>query len=273
MGPETGSPEIACQSQEGGVITSGGGFSIYTERPSWQATVIDNYFNNLTSDHKPTSGYDTNGRGYPDISLIAVNYQVYIGGSINTLFGTSASSPVLAAFVSLVNAYRLENNQSSIGFLNPTLYSVGWNNTQGLKNIYNASYNDVTSGHNKCCAYSYSDYRNAVCCDSGFYTAVGWDPVTGWGSINFPQFAAIFDVAVTYTNPTDSSSDDSVSVVVVVFVVIAIIVIASFIGVCCYRAFCYRPLSPQLTQPITTTEPVVAFAHPVLVLNPVRRTG
>ena len=45
MGPNTNGPEIACQSQLGGVITTGGGFSTYFATPSWQAKAVSGYFN------------------------------------------------------------------------------------------------------------------------------------------------------------------------------------------------------------------------------------
>lgn len=102
MGPEDGDDEIACQSQKGGVITSGGGFSTYYATPSWQENTLNAYFDSLNDDDEPSSGYNRNGRGYPDISLIGVEYQVVVAGETVSLFGTSCSSPVIAAWVSLV---------------------------------------------------------------------------------------------------------------------------------------------------------------------------
>ena len=207
MGPEIGQAEIAAQSQLGGMITSGGGFSNVFARPSWQSHAIPDYFNTLTAvNNLPHVGYNTSGRGYPDISLISVKYQVIIGGKQVSIFGTSASSPVLAAFVSLVNSYRMVQGKGPIGFLNPTLYSVGYNQTQKIATKNDATFIDMTSGHNKCCAYSgINPSTNAQCCTSGFFTTNGWDPVTGWGSVLFTSFAAMFDVDITY-NPSSSSS-------------------------------------------------------------------
>jgi tripeptidyl-peptidase-1 len=168
MGPETNSPEVVCASQTGGVITSGGGFSIYVTQPSYQSQALNYYFAN----NNPPSGYNTNGRGYPDVSLIGVNYQVIIQGLTYTVYGTSCSSPVIASFVTLVNSARYDANMSAIGFINPTLYSVGYNSTLGIPNMYNASFNDVTSGDNMCC--SSSNAATAVCCSTGFTAAKGW---------------------------------------------------------------------------------------------------
>jgi tripeptidyl-peptidase-1 len=106
MGPETGDAEIACQSDLGGVITSGGGFSTYNPTPSWQKAAVKSYFQNLLSFIYPTDGYNPKGRGYPDVSLIGVWYEVFIQGELTPIFGTSASAPVFAAFISLANAAR-----------------------------------------------------------------------------------------------------------------------------------------------------------------------
>ena len=192
MGPETNDPEIACQSQEGGVITTGGGFSTYFATPSWQTNATSHYFDTLDDSKKPTSGYNAKGRGYPDISFIGVNYQVVIQDSFYSLYGTSASSPVFAAMISLLNAKRYLKNEGSLGFLNPTLYSYGYNgsNYQNTSNAFGGSYpfTDITDGHNKCTVEEYEQY---ICCDSGFYATDEWDPTTGMGSITYGKLLHI----------------------------------------------------------------------------------
>jgi hypothetical protein len=188
------------------VITSGGGFSTYFGVPSWQKKSVDYYFNNLKSTQKPKQGYNPQGRGFPDISLIGVNYQVVIGGTIQGLYGTSCTAPVLAAYVSLVNSERLLQNKSSIGWINPTLYAVGYNNTMNYANIYNAKLNDITSGNNSCCASSTASA--ADCCSSGFAATKGWDPVTGLGSVNFTEFVKIFNPTTTTSIVIVADDDD-----------------------------------------------------------------
>jgi len=241
MGPEDGDPEIACQSQLGGVITTGGGFSTYFAQPSWQTDVVNGYFANLTSGEQPTSGYNPLGRGYPDVSFIGVDYQVIVQGVTETLFGTSASSPVFAAMISLLNAARLANNQSSVGFLNPTLYAFGSNNTFGANGTDVKPFNDVTSGNNKCVVYSGGDPSQATCCNSGFYSTYGWDPVTGFGSLQYTQLDPMFGVSVNYTIPSSSSSSSSGStlseaaVIGIVFGTVVVVVGLIVFGIvsCC----------------------------------------
>jgi tripeptidyl-peptidase I len=174
QGPESGSTEIACTSDAGGVITTGGGFSTIFTAPDYQTDAIKGYFSTLSADQQPAAGYATTGRGYPDISMAGYNYEVVIGGSTYKVSGTSASSPVVAGFVSLVNAARLASGKKPLGFLNRAIYQSGALIT-----------NDITSGKNNCTA-------SIVCCDEGFSAAAGWDPLTGFGSLDYAKFYKVF---------------------------------------------------------------------------------
>ena len=100
------------------------------------------------------------------MALLGADYITYNGGLKITVYGTSASSPVFAGMVSLVNAARLAAGKSALGWLNPALYALS----------SNFILNDITSGHNKCT-------DSGLCCLQGFTAATGWDPVTGLGSV------------------------------------------------------------------------------------------
>ncbi len=84
------------QSQLGGIITTGGGFSTYNPIPSWQKKAVANYFSSVAA-NMPSPGYNVQGRAIPDVSFIGVAYQVVVGGGLASLYGTSASAPVFAA--------------------------------------------------------------------------------------------------------------------------------------------------------------------------------
>jgi len=174
QGPESGTTEIACTSDTGGVITTGGGFSTIFKAPSYQTSTIAAYFAGLTAAQQPVSGYNTGGRGYPDVAMAGLNYEVVIGGATYKVSGTSASAPVVAGMVSLVNAARLAAGKSPLGFINPAIYQAGM-----------SIVNDITSGENNCAA-------SAVCCDQGFYATKGWDPLTGFGSVNYKKLYSVF---------------------------------------------------------------------------------
>ena len=126
-------------------------------------------------------------RGYPDLSLLGHGYGVYAYGGISQFDGTSASAPVMAAFVTLVNAQRKSHGLPTMGWINPFLYK------------YHANFiNDITVGDNKCTGVYFVKFDvvdgalfyqfNHTCCKEGFYTTAGWDPVTGLGSVNFDKF-------------------------------------------------------------------------------------
>jgi tripeptidyl-peptidase-1 len=95
--------------------------------------------------------------GYPDISVLAHNYVITIGGNFTAVSGTSASAPVFAAFISLVNSERLKNGQPSLGWINPALYALSPSFVK-----------DVTDGDNHCVAIG------AICCSQGFSAVEGW---------------------------------------------------------------------------------------------------
>lgn len=80
----------------GGVITSGGGFSAYYTQPWYQSSAVASYFTTAAGEAS-YPGYNSAGRGYPDLSFIAVSYPVVVGGYRAVYYGTSASTPVAAA--------------------------------------------------------------------------------------------------------------------------------------------------------------------------------
>ena len=186
QGPESGNAEIACSSSTGGGITSGGGFSSFP-RPSYQSEAVAAYLKRTDVNLPPLNQFLSTGRGYPDVALLGFNYLVFADSFQNAESGTSASSPVFASMVALVNAARAAAGLSSVGFINPTLYNAAF---------YPSFVRDIVSGENNCAA----SYQTPVCCQYGFTAAPGWDPVTGLGSINFKAFKAAFLPSKTRKN-------------------------------------------------------------------------
>ena len=158
-------PEEACET----VIYSGGGYSNTFLMPSYQKQAVQSYFQN----HNPPYGADRYNnsritRGFPDVSANGANYVVSVDGQFALVYGTSASTPVFASIVTLLNEARLSLGKGPIGFLNPTLYSHPW------------ALNDITQGGNQGCG------------TAGFTAVKGWDPVTGLGTPNFPRLLSVF---------------------------------------------------------------------------------
>jgi len=176
MGPALNPPrdEVVCQSDYGSIITSGGGFSNVFPQPSWQSEAVNTY---LSTGPKipPKNMFNSKGRGFPDVSSLGNAYNIVVGGQWFRVSGTSASSPVFCGMVTLINGDRVSAGKNPLGFLNPILYQVNKD-----------CYNDVTFGINNCCARGQT---KPVCCPNGFTASKGWDPATGWGSLDYPLFA------------------------------------------------------------------------------------
>ncbi|XP_040282697.1 tripeptidyl-peptidase 1 [Bufo bufo] len=151
---------------------SGGGFSNVFPMPDYQVSAVSKYF---TSSVKmpPESYYNGSGRAYPDVAALSDNYWVVTNRvPIPWVSGTSASTPVFGGILSLINDQRIKRGLSPLGFLNPALYRLRGNGTGALY--------DVTEGCHIAC---FDDQVLA----QGFCAAPNWDPVTGWGTPNYPE--------------------------------------------------------------------------------------
>lgn len=141
----------------GGGFGSGGGVSTYHAIPGWQVATS-----------MATNQGSTTMRNIPDVALTASN--VYVrddNGSSGTVAGTSCAAPLWAGFTALVNQQALANGRSTVGFLNPLIYSIG--NGAG----YRSAFRDTATGNN----FSTSSPTK--------YAAVtGYDLCTGWGTPN-----------------------------------------------------------------------------------------
>lgn len=141
---------------ETGWIGSGGGFSTSgLAIPSYQAPVVNG-----------TNQGSTTLRNIPDVAAEANTDNLFCanGGCFIGVGGTSLSAPRWAGFLALANE---QSNGPAIGFLNPTIYSIG----QGPN--YTSDFHDITSGNN---------FNGGS--PNLFSDVVGYDLVTGWGSPN-----------------------------------------------------------------------------------------
>jgi len=154
------------------LFDTGGGFSHYNPRPFWQDSAVNQYFN---SDVKfPDSKYWNNtNRGYPDVAACGANVAVYQHGQVNQLAGTSASCPIWAGILTVLNDDRLTHHKPPLGFVNPLLYKM-WQEDP-------LTFNDITVGHNGGNHY----VGTGSCTKFNFYATSGWDAVSGLGTPNF----------------------------------------------------------------------------------------
>merc|ERR1712187_548345 len=134
--------------------------------------------------------YCRNGRATPEISALGEGYQVINAGKTLNVVGTSASSPLFAGLISLLNEYRLQNGKSSLGFLNPLLYEMATSKK--------STFRDVTIGNNRI------DRSGPLApLSEGYDCAEGWDAVTGFGT---PNFADILEYVKHLPSGEDTSA-------------------------------------------------------------------
>lgn len=133
---------------------TGGGISAFFPLPWYQRSTA---IQSLNDGHY--------GRGVPDVAANASRhscYKIYVNGTALHGRGTSAAAPLWAGLIAVINA----SLQSNVGFINPLLYAIG---PIACRDIYGPpgpkdnGRGDVTG---------YDSVKN------------GWDPCTGWGSID-----------------------------------------------------------------------------------------
>ena len=103
-------------------------------------------------------------RNAPDVSANA-NFTFYVCANqttctANLYGGTSFAAPMWAGYMALVNQQSVAGGNELVGFINPTLYSIGNSGS------YPTYFHDITSG------------------SDGYSATIGYDLATGWGSPN-----------------------------------------------------------------------------------------
>jgi subtilase family serine protease len=172
----------------------GGGISPnHVAIPSWQIPAADG-----------CSACSTTYRNGPDVSANA-NFTFYVCAdqttcSANLYGGTSFAAPMWAGYLALANQQNMHKNGTTLGFINPQIYTIG------LESNYDTNFHDITSGSN------------------GYSATVGYDLATGWGSMNGPNlintltspaapgyYLSASPSAVTATQDASSSSTITVT--------------------------------------------------------------
>lgn len=162
----------------------GGGSSLLYPRTPWWQSGIHSY---------------QLGRKVPDIAALA---DVYPGYAIyctaaecepkqdavfgwESIGGTSAAAPLMAAGVALADQYAARHRQPPLGFVNPLLYELGAN-----AKTRNGAFYDVTEGNNdigRALPPAVGGGSPLGCCSA----RPGYDWASGWGSLKIPGFAKL----------------------------------------------------------------------------------
>lgn len=163
-------PETAWNdtTKAGQLEATGGGISTVFAKPSWQ-----------TGQGVP----GTNARYVPDVAMPASAQHdgalvCTAGGCANGLSGstvvvggTSLAAPILAGIVALTNQAQ---SASGLGNINPRLYVMA-QTTTGV-------FHDITTGNN--IVPCQKTTKNCTTGTFGYQAGVGYDPVTGLGSVD-----------------------------------------------------------------------------------------
>jgi subtilase family serine protease len=159
-------------------VAGGGGVSRLFTRPSYQAGVVPR-----------------NRREVPDVSMLAdlvPGYSIYCTASpacVNsknsspwlTVGGTSASTPLLAGGMAIVDEMLRASHHENLGLLNPLIYQLG------RSSVAATVFNDVTAGGNDLGPFILGGTGLQLgCCTA----TAGYDDASGWGSVNIAGFAA-----------------------------------------------------------------------------------
>ena len=180
-----------------GLLGSGGGVSAYFAKPSWQTGtgVPSNSFRNVPDVSFSASSVvapyvicykSTGGTQYCSSGFASS------GGAYYAVGGTSASAPVFAGLVALLD----QTFNSSQGNINSTLYTLA------AGSHASSVFHDITSGDNKVtCTVGTT---NCTTSPIGYSAGTGYDQVTGWGSID--GYNAFKYWPTTTVTPTQSQS-------------------------------------------------------------------
>ncbi|HEY2422468.1 MAG TPA: hypothetical protein VGH55_00090, partial [Chthoniobacterales bacterium] len=145
---------------------TGGGISTYWSQPAYQNIPYSGY--------TAGNGGSTTMRNVPDVAAeaaVTTGVAVYTSdqGGWLQVGGTSVASPLWAGYLSNINAALTWTGLGTLGFFNPTLYSVG---TKEFATPSDYMY-DILNGSN-----GYVPYGGP-----GYYNGFGYSNTTGNGSI------------------------------------------------------------------------------------------
>jgi subtilase family serine protease len=162
-------------------VTAVGGTSVfeslqgvYFKEAAWSGPIDQSGTGGGPSAFYPLPDYQKNvqqaaGHGFRQVPDVAANadpatgFHIVFQGHEGQAGGTSASTPLWAATIALINQDLKAKGMREVGFANPALYWMG-DNAAALPA---RPYHDVTVGNNL-----------------AFDAGTGWDFATGWGSMD-----------------------------------------------------------------------------------------
>ena len=166
-----------------GTLSTGGGFSVLYDEPSYQQGTIHGGKQRAVPDIAYNAAVEHGVLTYLNIPGIPAG--MYVFG------GTSAGSPQWAAILAIAN----QRAGGRLGFLNSAIYQIG-----KVNKAYPATFHDIVDGTNS--SLQFDSAGNPVDI-TGFAAGVGWDATTGFGS---PIDTSLVDNLIRYVSPGDGAA-------------------------------------------------------------------
>jgi len=159
-----------------GGYATGGGFSVYETRPSYQDAAVTAYLTDSSIPKPPSADFNSSNRGFPDVAANGYNVLIYRGGRWELVGGTSCAAPMWGGIYAIMNDVLLKNGKQPLGFANPLIYTMWAADPTTFHNI-----GDLTTNNDDGCQYGYTSNPN------------GWDPVTGLGTPNVKNIVSYLE--------------------------------------------------------------------------------
>jgi hypothetical protein len=196
----------------GTIGASGGGASILFSKPTWQTgTGVPNDSKRDVPDLALTTSPDHDGYLFCSEdgsngalqTTCAVGFRDSAGGNLAVVGGTSAAAPTFAAILTLIEQ---DLGSSGFGNINPSLYQFAANSST-------TPFHDITSGNNIVpCTQGSTNCPTTAPFQYGFSAGVGYDQVTGLGSVDANKLATAWAASRTASSITISTTSTTVSV-------------------------------------------------------------
>jgi subtilase family serine protease len=205
--PEMGWNDTANPLNIGGqILASGGGASTFFSKPSWQTGTgvpndgkrhVPDLALNASPIHDPYLFCSEDGQNGAIVATCTSGFRDS-GGFLTAVGGTSAGAPTMAGILALVNQHQ---GGSGLGNVNPNLYHFATYNPSAL--------NDVTTGNNIVpCTQGTPSCPATAPFQFGFTAGVGYDQVTGIGSVNANSLAVAWtDLSIATTTSVSASAN------------------------------------------------------------------
>ena len=194
-------PEIAWNddSSSNGLSATGGGKSALFSKPSWQTTLTPTDSARDVPDISLYSSPGDTSTGVPGYLLCSSDSTIWSSsnqqascnsgfrdsatGDLTVAGGTSFAAPIFAGMLALIN--QKAGYTTGTGNINASLYALAAN---GKAYSAGTIFHDITSGNNECSAGSaYCSSSSGT--ETNYKTEIGYDQVTGLGSINLNELA------------------------------------------------------------------------------------